>query len=129
MSGGSEAVHSGRELRDRVVQLAASLGLEVQTEVPVGRRIYGKRRRIDIVVRKPHSDKILGIECKYQGRSGTAEEKIAIVLNDIDYWPIPGLVVIDGPGFSEEVRAYLLASGKVVEFQHLQEWLRLFFAL
>jgi len=129
MSGGRHAVESGRELRDQVVQLAHNLGLQVQTEVRVGRRIYGKRRKIDIVLRKPNSEKILGVECKYQRTPGTAEEKIAIIIHDIDYWPIPGIVVIDGPGFSPEVKAYLLASGKVVEFDDLEAWLRLFFAL
>ncbi len=129
MAGGSRAPRRGHELRDRVAQLAQALGLEVQLEVPVARRIWGARRRIDVVVRKPRSEKVLGIECKYQGTSGSAEEKIVATLEDIKHWPIPGIVVIDGPGFSANIKAFLLASGRVVEWQHLEEWLRLFFLL
>ncbi len=129
MAGGGRAVRQGHDLRDRVVALAQELGLKAEIEVRVGRRVYGKRRRIDVVLRRPDTDRILGIECKYQGSSGTAEEKIALILQDIAHWPIPGIVVIDGPGFSNEMRGYLLASGKVVEFADLRDWLRLFFAL
>ncbi len=129
MPGRSTAPKHGHQLKHRVVEIATKLGLEVKTEVPVGRRIWGVKRRIDVVLRKPNSDKILGIECKYQGTSGTAEEKLAIVLEDIKHWPIPGIVVIDGEGFSEKMRGYLTASGKVVEFADLEEWLRLFFLI
>lgn len=71
----------------------------------------------------------LGIECKFQATPGTAEEKIPATIQDIAYWPIPGIVVIDGEGFSENMVGYLMASGKVVWFEELEDWLRLFFGL
>ena len=45
MAGKAQAVQSGAELRDQVARLGASLGLEVQKEVTVGRRIWGAKRK------------------------------------------------------------------------------------
>jgi hypothetical protein len=46
--------------------------------------------------------------------------------NDIEYWPIPGIVVIDGAGFSENMKGYLMSTGKAIWFSNLEDWLRLF---
>ena len=73
--------------------------------------------------------KILGIECKYQGTSGSAEEKIPATIRDIEHWPIPGIVVIDGPGFSDNMKGFLMATGKTVWFEDLEDWLKLYFML
>lgn len=54
-----------------------------------------------------------------------AEETIS----DIAYWPIPGIVVIDGDAFSLNMRGYLMSTGKVVWFDDLEDWLRLYFGL
>lgn len=113
MAGKTQASQHGMSLEDRVAKLAESLGLKVERKVKVGYRLWGRRREIDLVLRKPNSEKILGVECKYQSVSGTAEEKILAVLEDMKHWPIPGLLVIDGQGFSEAMRAYLLSTGKV----------------
>jgi len=96
MPGKSNAVTSGRELRDKVQAIALSLGLKVELEVSVGRRIWGARRHIDVVLKHPDTRVSLGVECKYQGVPGTAEEKIPATLEDIRAWPIRGIVVYDG---------------------------------
>ena len=111
------------------VDIARSLGLDVETEVYVGRRIWGARRRIDVVVSDPGQRRSLGIEVKYQRSAGSAEEKIPSTIEDIRAWPIPGIVVFHGPGFSANMRAFLLSSGKAVGLEDLEVWLRLFFAL
>lgn len=129
MPGRAEAVSSGRELEDVVAEICQPLGLIVRRQVSVGRRIWGKKRRIDIVVEHPETRKRLGIECKYQGVSGTAEEKIYATLQDIEAWPIPGIIVIGGQGFSESTANALIATGKVILVEDLEEWLRLFFDL
>jgi len=82
-----------------------------------------------VVLIDDRTGKRLGVECKYQATPGTAEEKIPATIQDIAYWPIPGLVVIDGEGFSENMTGYLLSTGKVVLFDELEEWLRLYFGL
>ena len=129
MPGKSNAVTSGRELRDKVQAIALSLGLKVELEVSVGRRIWGARRHIDVVLKHPDTRVSLGVECKYQGVPGTAEEKIPATLEDIRAWPIRGIVVYDGEGFSENMQAFLLSTGMAVSVADLQTWLELYFGL
>jgi len=129
MPGRTTAAASGRGLVSRVSDLASSLGLEVRTEVRVGRRLWGAVRRIDVVVSEPATRRTLGIECKFQETKGTAEEKIPATISDIAAWPIPGIVVFSGEGFSGNMRFYLVSTGKAVEFQDLEDWLRLYFGL
>lgn len=129
MPGRSLAVSNGKQLSIAVGQLGESLGLSAQLEVRVARRIWGAERYIDVVLKENETRRTLGLECKYQGTSGSAEEKIPATIQDIAAWPIPGLVVFDGEGFSENMRAFLTSSGKAVEFSELEPWLRLFFGL
>lgn len=129
MPGGAAAVSSGSGLRQTVVYLGERLGLEVRIEVRVGRRVWGAVRYIDVVLTHPTTRLALGVECKFQATSGSAEEKIAAVLNDIAAWPIRGIVVIAGPGFSANMRGYLLSTGKVLDLADLGDWLALFFGL
>lgn len=129
MPGKSTAVSSGKDLQDQVVALGAALGLSHDVEVMVGRRIWGARRRIDVVLKHPETRVSLGIECKYQGTPGTAEEKIAATLEDIKAWPIRGIVVYHGEGFSEHMRYYLPSTGMAVELPDLRKWLELYFGL
>lgn len=129
MSGGGEAVASGDDLVKAVTALAVQLGLDAREQVRVGRRIWGAARRIDAVLTHPVQRRRLGIECKYQGKPGTAEEKVPATIQDIAAWPIDGIVVFAGEGFSIHMRSFLLASGKAVEFADLDAWLRLYFCL
>ena len=129
MAGKAQAVSNGDDLVKAVVALAHELGLEAREQVRVARRIWGAIRHIDVVVTHPHTRKTLGIECKYQAVPGTAEEKIPAVINDIAAWPIPGLVVFAGEGFTENMQLFLISTGKAVEFAELGSWLSLFFGL
>jgi hypothetical protein len=129
MSGRGTAPSGGDALELAVANLAQRLGLEVRRQVKVGRRLWGAERRIDVVVTEPTSRRRLGLECKFQGVPGTAEEKIPTTIQDISAWPIPGLVVFSGEGFSPYMRSFLIASGRSVELEDLEAWLRLFFGL
>jgi hypothetical protein len=129
MAGKGLAVANGKELTTAVVNLANQLGLEAHEQVRVARRIWGAVRHIDVVLTHPQTRKTLGIECKYQAVTGTAEEKIPAVINDIAAWPIPGLVVFAGEGFTENMKLFLISTGKAVEFSELEAWLCLFFGL
>ncbi len=129
MPGKGNAPKSGDELKRNVVTLAQRMGLKVETEVKAARRIWGQRRYIDVVITDEKTGKRLGVECKYQATPGTAEEKIPATIQDIAYWPIPGIVVIDGEGFSSNMQGYLMSTGKVVWYSELEEWLRLYFGL
>jgi hypothetical protein len=112
-----------------VAQLGQELGLEALSEVRVARRIWGAERYIDVILIHPQTRKTLGLECKFQGVRGTAEEKIPATIKDIDAWPIPGLVVFAGEGFTENMRSFLISTGKAVTFEELRPWLCLFFGL
>jgi len=129
MPGKGTAPKSGDELKRNVVALAQRMGLKAETEVKAARRLWGQRRYIDVVITDEKTGKRLGVECKYQATSGTAEEKIPATIQDIAHWPIPGIVVIDGEGFSSNMQGYLMSTGKVVWYGELEEWLRLYFGL
>jgi hypothetical protein len=126
--GRKTATRQGATLEDKAAKLAEGIGLNVRRQVKVGRRIWGAERKIDLVV-GDKSRLRLGIECKYQGTAGTAEEKIPVIIKDIGAWPIEGLVVFDGDGFSDNMRAFLTSTGKAVRLEDLEVWLRLFFGL
>lgn len=129
MPGRASAVSSGNELVETVAKLGAQLGLTVMKQVPVARRIWGARRKIDVVLSDPTTRKTLGIECKYQAVGGTAEEKVPSTIQDIAAWPIAGIVVFAGDGFTENMKSFLLSTGKAVALEDLEDWLRLYFGL
>ena len=129
MPGRAKAVESGNELRDTVAALGKELGLSTEIEVSVGRRIWGAKRRIDVVLKHPETRVSLGIECKFQGGPGSAEEKIPATIEDIRAWPIRGIVVYSGAGFSSNMESYLLSTGMAVGFEDLENWLELYFGL
>ena len=123
------AVVSGDVLCKEVVAVGFDLGLVAREQYRCGRRIWGAVRMIDVVLTDPKSRRRLGVECKFQGKQGSAEEKIPATIKDIDAWPIPGLVVFAGEGFTENMRSFLISTGKAVEFEELKPWLCLFFGL
>ncbi|MCH7958635.1 MAG: hypothetical protein IID08_00800 [Candidatus Hydrogenedentes bacterium] len=129
MAGKAKAVHSGNELRDQVASIGKDLGLDTEIEVSVGRRIWGARRKIDVVLKHPETRVSLGIECKFQDSRGSAEEKIPATLEDIKAWPIRGIVVYSGEGFSKNMLAYLMSTGMAVSLPDLDKWLELYFGL
>jgi hypothetical protein len=129
MPGKGKAVTSGDQLARAVSDLGRDLGLEVKQQVQVGRRIWGAVRRIDVVLIDPQTRKTLGIECKYQGGGGSAEEKIPSTIQDIQAWPIPGIVVFSGDGFTQNMKSFLISTGKAVQLTDLRPWLCLFFGL
>jgi hypothetical protein len=129
MPGKAKAVASGADLEARVAQIGAALGLAVEHQVEVGRRVWGARRKIDVVLKHRETRVSLGIECKYQGGPGSAEEKIPATIEDIKAWPIRGIVVYAGDGFSDNLKSYLLSTGKAVEVDDLPKWLELYFGL
>jgi DNA adenine methylase len=130
MAGTATAVSSGDALVKEVAALGRHLGLEATEQFRCGRRIWGAERRIDVILTaQPPAVRRLGVECKFQGTTGSAEEKIPTTIADIAAWPIPGIVVFSGDGFSTNMRSFLIASGKAVEVADLEPWLRLFFGL
>ena len=129
MPGRAQAVSSGKDLEDRIAYLGKNLGLIVQRQVNVGKRLWGAKRQIDVILTHPDTRQRIGLECKYQGGPGSADEKIPLTVQDIMSWPMRGLVIFDGPGLSDHMRGYLLSTGMAVELEDLEIWLRLYFGL
>lgn len=129
MAGGAKAVSSGDELVKSVCALAKTLKLETKEQYKVAKRIWGADRKIDVILRRPETGKILGVECKFQEVGGTAEEKIPTTIQDISAWPIDGIVVFAGSGFTPNMRSFLISTGKAVSFEDVEPWLRLYFGL
>lgn len=93
-----------------VVRSYASRGVQVYREVTFGKTIIGKNRRIDILVVHEPTQRALGIECKYQGVGGTADEKIPYALEDLRASGLPVCLAYAGTGFSPGVLLMLAAS-------------------
>jgi hypothetical protein len=129
MPGRSQAVKSGEQLAQAVAELGSELGLQVKQQVRVARRIWGAERRIDVVLIDPTTRKTLGVECKFQSGKGTAEEKIPAIIQDIKAWPIPGIVVFSGDGFTQNMKSFLISTGNAIQLSELKPWLCLFFGL
>jgi hypothetical protein len=93
-----------------VVKNFGHRGLTVYREVPFGKTIIGKNRRIDIVLIEESSRTAMAIECKYQDSLGTADEKIPYALEDVAKIGMPVCLTYAGAGFSEGIRHMLAAS-------------------
>jgi len=85
-------------------------GITVYREVPFGKSIIGKNRRIDIMLIEEATRTAMAIECKYQDSLGTADEKIPYALSDIQQIGMPVCLTYAGEGFSEGIRHMLAAS-------------------
>lgn len=100
---------TGNEYRSAVAAYLATeyqpRGLMVHEEVPFGRTVLGKGRRVDILA--VSGSHMVAIETKYQESSGTAEEKIPHALDDAAKMDIVCGVVYGGNGWSAGVRDLL----------------------
>lgn len=90
-------------------------GLKVYSEVWVGSRFVGKKRKLDIVL--SFKDSSLGIEAKTQQTSGTAYQKLAYAIDDSHKCPIPTLIVFSGEFIEQDVKAELVSSGIGIEME------------
>ena len=91
-------------------------------QLALGKRVWGASRRIDLSL--GYSGRpFLGIECKYQATRGSVEEKCVATLVDIEAWPMPGIMVWTGAGFSPSFRRWLTRTPAAVHFDKLEAWL------
>ena len=110
---------TGAEYRDLIAKYILSnyqdRGIEIFTEVNVGKSIIGKSRRIDLFVYHKQNNDAFAIECKYQSTQGTVDEKIPYALEDMKKTPMTGCIVYAGEGFSQGV-LHLLQSSEIAAF-------------
>jgi hypothetical protein len=119
---------TGARFEGEVERVIGELGLAYLRQVRMGVSILGRQRIIDFLV-YDQGGRYLGIECKYQQGSGSAEDKLVHTINDFDSRPIKHILVFGGEGFSKNVRGYLLSTGQAVEIDQLRNYLVFYFGL
>ena len=87
-------------------------GIEVYSQVKVGKSYIGKARKVDLLVVDEAGGKAFAIECKYQATPGTADEKVPYALLDMEALRMPGCIAYAGAGFSTGV-LHLLESSEL----------------
>ena len=92
-----------------IVHNFGARGLEVYREVFLGKTVIGKNRRIDILALHRPTSRALCIECKFQDKLGTVDEKIPYAIDDLRAMNMPVCLVYAGEGFSEGVLHMLAA--------------------
>ena len=79
-------------------------------QVETGSSIYGKKRIVDFTLYHPHRwPDCLVIQCKWQTSSGSVDEKYPYEVENIAHAGFPTIIVLDGGGYSEGARQWLLA--------------------
>ena len=105
---------TGNEYRDLIAEYTVrnfgGAGLDVYTEVALGKTIIGKDRKLDIFIVQRDSQKALAVECKFQDVQGTTDEKIPYALLDLEAVRVPGCLAYAGSGWSRGILHTLEAS-------------------
>lgn len=127
-SPGRTRASSGAAFEREVARIIEDLGLSYLRQVSMGVSVLGRRRVTDFLV-YDHQGRSLGIECKYQAVSGSAEDKLVHTINDFDARPVKHILVFGGEGFSKNVSGYLLSTGKAIPLEDLRAYLVFYFAL
>jgi hypothetical protein len=112
----------GNNFKDSLIQVILNWNLKelkVYSEVYVGSRFVGKKRKLDIVLSA--NNKTLGIEAKTQQTGGTAYQKLAYAIEDSKRCPIPTLIVFSGEFIEQDVKAQLVSSGIGIEMEWTPE--------
>lgn len=124
----TKQVATGERFEADVEKVIHELGLSYLRQVKMGVSILGRRRLADFLV-YDDAGRSLGIECKYQQRSGSTEDKLVHTISDLDARPVRHIVVFGGKGFSKNIRGFLLSTGKALELQDLRNYLVFYFSL
>jgi len=115
MGAGKKATVNAAKMAAKVVALGKRLGLQVEKNVPSGHTVWATPRKIKVVLSSiTTSGKIsLGVECFCQDGGGTANQKAFAKFADVEKWPLPGVIVYDGPGLKAGFRGVLDTHGAI----------------
>lgn len=98
---------SGNEYRDLIFQYLttayAADGLRVQPEFKFGTKPGGTARKIDLLIYREYDSRVLACECKFQSRTGTADQKLEHALRDLAALStfMPACLAYGGDGWSD----------------------------
>lgn len=104
-------------------------GKQYAKQVKVGLSIYETERRCDFMVfNKSKFPDDLIIECKWQQKSGSVDEKYPFLYHNIVKTGVPTIVVLDGDGYKPKAKDWLKSfvshSGSLVGVYSLSEFLK-----
>jgi len=102
-----------RFVAQHVLAAFGSRGVRVFLHVAIGRRRWGRRRIVDVLVLSAGGGAV-ALECKRQNVEGTAEEKLEFALADAATAPVRSYIVYGGEGFSEPCAALLAAAPSAI---------------
>jgi hypothetical protein len=84
-------------------------GKQYLKQLPIGPTIYETARKCDfLVINRALFPDDLTIECRWQQRAGSVDEKYPLLLFNILKTGIPTAVLMDGGGYREAARKWLI---------------------
>lgn len=103
---------SGRTFEGVITGLLTRKGIPHVSQCSLSERsIFGRQLRVDVLIEP--CDRIpngLIIEAKWQDVTGSAEEKLPFLVENIKtHYPYPAVIVIDGSGFTAGAMNWLLS--------------------
>lgn len=99
-SQGAKAVYSGQELENAVEHILEQYGLSYDKQTKFTDIYKNSRSKMDFYVEELD----LGIECKRQMGSGTADQKMPFVVKNLEKFPAKrGLLILDGDHYRARV--------------------------
>jgi hypothetical protein len=124
-----DGVLSAAQFEKLVCVIGVQQGLDYRWQCYIGKTVYGKRRKVDIVLRHATTGHRLAVECKYQEVSGTADEKLPYAVLNQKTLPIPGVIVFGGRGWSDGSLPWLCANAQATDLANWLDWVRFFFGI
>jgi len=126
ISQGAKANLSGQTLEKDTASILSALGIDFETQVIFEDCYNNSRSKMDFYI--PELD--CAIECKRQNVSGTADQKLPFVVENLKKFPsVRGLVVLDGSHYQNRkgIHDYLNSiKSSTLDWcfaHHLGEWL------
>ena len=90
------------------------------SQFEIGKDIYGKIRRVDIILFHPRLfPDCLTIQCKWQASRGSVEEKYPYEVLSIQQNQYDTIIVLDGGGYSAGARQWLLNQAGKNRLKHV----------
>lgn len=90
------------------------------SQCSIGHNIYGKNRRVDFILYHPkRCPECMVIQCKWQGRSGSVEEKYPFEVLSTEINEFPTIIVLDGGGYTDGAKNWLKSQAGQNRLKHV----------
>jgi len=133
-SPGARANRTGVALEQLVDNALWQMGWAHRRQIPVGRKLWGDSLVVDFLIdpdQSPEFPKGFAIECKWQEKTGSVDEKFPwLYLNIVrGSYPVPVVVIADGGGARPQAIAWLrqevdgVRFAKVFTIVEFMKWL------